>query len=139
METVNSISEILDFAIAREVEAYKLYKFMAVHMSNPEMRQVCDDFAREEQEHRAKLKLMKADDSVANFNLTDYKMQPEVYMDMGYEDLLIFAIKKEDKSINLYRDLAKIVKDEESHKILLFLVKEETEHKERFEAEYIKH
>ena len=46
-------------------------------------------------------------------------------MDMDYEDLLVFAIKKEDKSIKLYNDLAKIVKDKDFRQVLLFLVNEE--------------
>ena len=46
MEVANSVGEILEFAIAREVEANQLYMYMAEHMTSPEMRQVCEDFAK---------------------------------------------------------------------------------------------
>lgn len=135
-DKINSVDEILEFAIAREVEANQLYMYMAAHMENPEMRQVCEDFAKEELEHKDKLELMQIDEAVTDFNISNYVMDEGNPMGMDYEDLLVFAINKEDKSINLYRDLAKIVKDEESHKLLLSLVQEETEHKQRFEIEY---
>ena len=57
---------------------------------------------------------------------------------MYYEDMLLFAIMKEDNSINLYRDLAKTIRNADSRKVLLSLVQEEIEHKQRFEIEYKK-
>ena len=139
-DNISSIDEILEFAIAREVEANQLYTYMATHIENPEMIQVCKDFAKEELEHKAKLELelMKIGEVVTEFNISNYLMQAGDPMKMCYEDLLIFAIKKEGKSINLYTNLAKVVKDEESRKVLLSLVQEETEHKQRFETEYDK-
>ena len=109
-------------------------------MENPEMQRVCEDFAKEELEHKAKLELelIKIGDVVTEFNVSDYVMEAGSHMDMSYEDLLVFAIEKERKSINLYSDLARIVKGQESRKVLLSLVQEETEHKQRFETEYQK-
>ncbi|MHC4124038.1 MAG: ferritin family protein [Planctomycetota bacterium] len=138
MATVNTVDEIIEFAITREAEANQLYVYMASHMTNPEMRQVCEDFAKEELEHKAKLELelMKAGKVVVDFNISDYVMEAGDPIDMRYEDLLIFAIKKEDKAVNFYRDLAKIIPSKESREILLSLVQEETEHRKRFESEY---
>ena len=53
----NSVEEIFEFALSREIEAYELYKYMAVRMTDSAMRQVCKDFAKEELKHRAKLEL----------------------------------------------------------------------------------
>ena len=138
-DNISSVDEILEFAIAREVEANQLYLYMATHLTNPEMQLVCEDFAKEELEHRAKLELMKTDEAIAYFDISDYTMEPRrADMEMDYEDMLLFAIKKEDKSISLYSDLAKTVQDEDSRKVLLSLVQEETEHKQRFEIEHNK-
>ncbi len=79
---------------------------------------------------------MKIGEVVADFNISNYVMQGGEPIEMDYEDLLVFAIKKEDKSINLYSDLAKIVKDKESREVLLSLAEEEAKHKARFEIEY---
>ena len=138
MAHVEKTKDILTFAIEREVEAHELYIYMAAHMTNPEMRLVCEDLAKQELEHKAKLEqeFIKIDQTVTDFNISDYVTAADNPMDMDYEDLLIFAIKKEDRSINLYSDLAEIVEDKDSREVLLFLVNEETGHKQRFETEY---
>ena len=138
MDKVDSIDEILEFAIAREVEAHQLYMYMAGRMENPEMRKVCEELAKEELEHKAKLELevMKRGEVVSGIYVSDYMTDAGDEIDMDYEELLIFAIKKEDISVNFYTDLAGVVKDEESREALLSLAEEETEHKQRFEVEY---
>jgi len=138
MENISSIDEILEFAISREVEANQLYISMAKSIENPEMREVCEDLAKEELEHKAKLELelMKKGEVVSDFNISNYVMDVDNNMDMDYEQLLLFAIKKEQLSIDIYTDLAAIVKDKESRDTLLSLAEEETEHKQRFEIEY---
>lgn len=138
MEYISSIDEILEFAISREVEANQFYISMAKSIENPEMREVCEDLAKEELEHKAKLELelMKKGEVVSDFNISNYVMDVDNNMDMDYEQLLLFAIKKEQLSIDIYTDLAAIVKDKESRDTLLSLAEEETEHKQRFEIEY---
>jgi len=138
MSEVNSINEILEFAIAREVEAHQFYTYMASRAKNAEMAQVCEDFAKEELEHKAKLELevMKRGEVVHELNVSDYMMDVGDEMDMDYQELLLFAIRKEQISIDLYNDLAAVVKGEESREALSALVEEESEHKRRFEVEY---
>jgi len=138
MSEINSIEEILEFAIAREIEANQLYMYMAGRAKNPELAQVCKDLAKEELEHKAKLELeiMKRGQLVVDLSIPDYVIEAGNDLDMDYQDLLVFAIEKEQVSIDLYNDLAFVVKDEESREVLLSLVAEETEHKRRFEAEY---
>ncbi|MHC4574425.1 MAG: ferritin family protein, partial [Planctomycetota bacterium] len=48
MKRFSSTDEILDFAIAREVEANEFYMQLAERMDNPAMRKVFDEFAIEE-------------------------------------------------------------------------------------------
>ena len=138
MDKIDSVDEILEFAIAREVEANQLYTYMAGRMENPEMRKVCEDFAKEELEHKAKLELevMKRGEVVHDFDISNYMLDVGNKMDMDYKELLVLAIKKEEISVDLYTDLAAVVKDKESHEALLSLAEEETEHKLRFENEY---
>lgn len=138
MDRIDSVDEILEYAIAREVEANQLYTYMAKQTENPEMSKVCEEFAKEELEHKAKLELevMKRGQVVSDFDISDYMMDVGNEMDMDYEELLVFAIKKEEISVSLYTDLAAVVKDKESRETLLSLAQEETEHKLRFENEY---
>jgi len=138
MDRIDSVDEILEYAIAREVEANQLYTYMEKRMENPEMSKVCEEFAKEELEHKAKLELevMKRGQVVSDFDISDYMMDVGNEIDMDYEELLVFAIKKEEISVSLYTDLAAVVKDKESRETLLSLAQEETEHKLRFETEY---
>ena len=138
IDRIDSVDEILEYAIAREVEANQFYTYMAKRMENPEMSKVCEEFAKEELEHKAKLELevMKRGQVVSDFDISDYMMDVGNEMDMDYEELLVFAIKKEEISVSLYTDLAAVVKDKESRETLLSLAQEETEHKLRFETEY---
>jgi len=142
MENFESVDEILDFAIGREIEAIRLYIDLAGKVNKPEMREVLKDFAKEEQEHKIKLEDAKAvgmvlrDEEVASLGIADDVEGGEFHPDMSYADILLFAIKKEDASVKLYTNMAKIAQDEEVKDMLLQLAQEETEHKLRFEVEY---
>jgi len=96
MENASSIDEVLEFAIAREVEAYQLYRYMAEQMHSPRLRQMCIELAEEELEHKAMLELevMKIGRVVCDFDWSDYIMDAGEELDMDYEQLLAFAIKK---------------------------------------------
>lgn len=138
----NTIDEILDFAIGREIEAIQLYKDLAVKVDKPEMRKVLIGFIREEQEHKIKLEDVKAggivlsDEEMGSLDIADDIEGGEVRPDMSYADILVFAMKKENVSVQLYTDLAKVVQDEELKDMFMWLAQEEAEHKLRFEMEY---
>jgi rubrerythrin len=57
MAKVNADSEILEFAIAREIEANKLFLALAERVDNAAIRKVLEDLAAEELEHKEKLEL----------------------------------------------------------------------------------
>jgi hypothetical protein len=59
MDALDNVTEILDFAIEREIESAQFYTNLAVRVENPTMQQVFRDFAREEQGHKAKLTAIK--------------------------------------------------------------------------------
>ena len=143
MAELNSIDEILEFAIAREVEAHELYGYLAQRVESLEMRKVCEEFAMQELEHKAKLEfeMMKAGKVVLDgnqpvLNMSNYIEEIGEPINMNYKELLVFAIKKEETSVRLYSDLANIVGDEESHEVLLELADEEDLHRLRVEIEY---
>ena len=142
MESFNSVDEFLDFAIGREIEAFKLYTELAGRVEKPEMRKVLEDFAEEELEHKMKLKAVKAGElvlkkeEVGSLGIADYVVGGEARPDMSYTDVLVLAMKKEDVSVRLYTDLAERVQDRELKDMLLLLAQEEAEHKLRFEVEY---
>jgi len=144
MGKVNSDEEILEFAIAKEVEAYNFYLALADRVDSPEIRKVFEGLAEEELEHKSRLELevMKTGKTVAAKNLharpdREYIISDnQSLLDMDYKDLLLLGMEKEEASFRLYVNMMPTVQDEESQEVLLALAEEEVKHKLRFETEY---
>ena len=145
MGKVNSDQEILEFAISREVEAYYFYLALAGRVDDPRMRQVFEDLAAEELEHKAKLELemiktgktMPAQQMPSGRPESDYILSDtDSLLDMDYTDMLLLGMEKEEAAFRIYVNLIPNVHDEESREILLALAQEEVRHKLRFETEY---
>lgn len=144
MEKVASDDEILEFAIAREVEAYNFYMALAERVESPEIAKVFEDLAKEELEHKAKLELevVKTGKTLpAAQKITipehDYIISDvNSALDMDYKDVLMLGMEKEEASFRTYVNLIPSVHNEESREVLMALAEEEVKHKLRFETEY---
>ena len=140
----NDYVEILELAIAREVEAYNFYLALASRVEDQQIRKAFEDLAKEELEHKAKLELevMKTGKTVV---VEEKPLRPERSyilsdnespLDMDYKDMLLLGMEKEEAAFRTYVNLAASVQDEESREVLLALAEEEVKHKLRFETEY---
>ena len=131
---------MLEFAIAREIQAYRFYQALASQMDNIQTRAIFEELAREELEHKAKLELeiMKQGSVVNSWPVDETETEFEGGADMNYREILLLGIQKEEVSFALYVELLMAVKDYDRRKVLLALAQEELEHKRRFEAEYEK-
>jgi rubrerythrin len=133
--------EILEMAVAREVDANRFYLALAERVENPRIRKVFEELAAEELEHKAKIELeimktgrvVNKDKTPAGFkdDRADY-VPPEIEMD--YKDILLMGMQKEDASFRLYVDLAGMATDAHSKEIFLALAQEEAGHKLRFQT-----
>ena len=147
MKTFDSIPELLDLAIKEEEEAAAFYSALAEKMDRPWMKQAFEDFAREEQGHKARLEAVKRGEyafgseakQIQDLGLADYLVAEEPTPDMNYAEALILAMKKEKAAYRLYLDLATIAEAEELTELFLALAAEEAKHKLRFEIEYDDH
>lgn len=143
MKEFNSAEEILDFAIAGEIEANEFYLDLAAKMHKPAMKKVFEEFAAEEASHKAKLEAVKtaqfeigAGQDVPSLGIADYSVDTKPTPDMSYADALILAMKNEKAAYRLYLDLASVASAEELTSLFLSLAQEEAKHKLRFEIEY---
>ena len=145
MTKVNSDQEILEYAISREVEAYYFYLALAGRVDDPRMRQVFEDLAADELEHKARLELemIKTGKTMAEKQMpsgrpeSDYIISDsDLPLDIDYTDMLLLGMEKEDTAFRTYVNLIPNVKDGESREVLLALAQEEVRHKLRFETEY---
>jgi len=140
----DSWNEILEFAVSKEIESYHFYLALARHVDTAKMRDVFEELAQEELEHKAKLELeiIKTGRSVAARHDpagpdSDYIVSNGQFpLDIDYKDLLLLAMEKEEASFRTYVDLVATARDEPTRELLLALAEEEVRHKLRFKNEY---
>ena len=145
MGNVDPSSGILEFALSKEIEAYHFYMAVARRVDSPKIREVFEELAAEELEHKAKLELelMKAGKVVPD----GYESEPgpdsdyivdedDALLDMDYRDMLLLAMEKEKAAFRTYVNLMAQTRDEQTQELLLALAEEEVKHKLRFETEY---
>jgi len=137
-------SEIFEYAIAREIEAYHFYTALAQRVDNPQISKVFEELAEEELEHKAKLELevLKTGRTLAPpkeiIKEHEYIISndPSAPLEIDYKDILLLGMEKEDAAFRTYVNMLAAVSDPESREMLLALAQEEVKHKIRFEIEY---
>lgn len=144
MGEVSTIGEVIEMAIAREIQAAQFYVELADRAVNPAMRALFEHFAEEELRHKARLELeMMKEGLVAitvgrlfDVEAPDYGVEEEIGSQMEYKEALSVAIRKERGSFRFYAELAGVVAERHMHEVLLDLAEEEARHLIKFEAEY---
>jgi len=139
---LDSLDEILRFAIRKEADAAAFYK-MAADRSTPGVKETFRELAKMEEGHKKKLEgfdlkkvgQMKLEET-KGLGMSELMEDVSYSSDMSYADLLRMAIKQEEKSQQLYASTAKISPEPSLKKLLLILAQEESTHKERLEKIY---
>lgn len=141
---LDSVDEILRFAIRKEADAAAFYR-MAADRSTPGVKKTFEELAKEEDGHKKKLEgfdLKKLDQmelkETKGLGISETMEDVPYSSDMSYADVLRMAIKNEEKSQHLYASTSKIVSEPTLKKLLLTLAQEESTHKERLERIYDK-
>jgi rubrerythrin len=70
--------------------------------------------------------------------ISNYTLEEDYSPDMNYQETLLLAIKREEKSVKLYQDLSKRAAEPELKKMFQVLAQEESKHKLNLETEYDK-
>jgi rubrerythrin len=139
---LDSLDEILRFAIRKEADAAAFYK-MAADRSTPGVKKTFKELSKMEEGHKQKLEKFDTK-KIGQMKLRKTKglgmseMMDDVPFssDMSYADLLRMAIKNEEKSQRLYLSTEKMVTEPNLKKLLLILAQEESTHKEKLEKIY---
>jgi rubrerythrin len=142
-----SLDDILDYAIAKEKEARDFY----LEISNEETlsgnRRLFQDFSKEEEKHVTLLEGLKAGGVVQGVEDYEFKWikdikRSDLVLDidyrkgMHYRDILMLAIKREEKALKLYNDLLAQAETPEGAKVFKILCQEEAKHKLALESMY---
>jgi len=143
MSTFESVDAALDFAIAREEEAFDLYHGLASQATDPELVTLFTAFAKVEAGHKQKLEGIKEGSiniplrrRVVDLKIADYLVDVEPSANMSFQDALVLAMKREQAANALYTNLAATIEDAQLSELFTQLAKEEATHKLRFENLY---
>jgi len=139
----SSVDDVLDFAIKNEEEAEQFYMQLSKIVDDSHMRKMFEGFAREELGHKKKLEgvkegkfLVPSEKKVLDMRIADMVEDIQPHPDMGLQEALVLAMKKEKAAFALYSALASATDDPKMRGTFEMLAEEEAKHKLRFEIEY---
>jgi rubrerythrin len=144
----SSITDIVDYAIEKEIEAAQFYEEAAGNIELVGASQVLKEYAAEERKHEQILKDFKGNkakvteykfEKIQDIKRSDFLVEMTYRPDMNYEDLIRLAMKREEKANQLYLVLAKSADDANHAQFFEMLAQEELKHKNALEKLYDDH
>jgi rubrerythrin len=141
------LNAIIDFAIEKEKEAADFYDTVSSEERMSGKKEMFKEFAVEERKHRRLLEKFKAegiDQSIKKYKLkwiadikrSNFINDIEYRKGMPYNEMLMMAIKREEKALNLYNVMLGRTEDPHGQKIFKILCQEEAKHKLVLETMY---
>lgn len=140
-----SVEDIINFAIEKEKEAVSFYKDLSELETASGAKETFQKFSKEEEKHVTMLEnFLKnkklADEyqfkNITDLKISDYLVDVKYDKNMSYPDRLRLAMKREEKSLAMYKELSSQANDNEQLKIFNILAQEEATHKQIIETIY---
>lgn len=142
----SNFENIIQFAIQREEDACRAYGEMSTVSETPGLKELLLELQAEEKKHKELLQGITSKDignlethKVVDLKISDFLTEEPPTPDMNFQDLLIFAAKKEQQAVELYSSMKAAVNSNELKKLFDFFVEQEKEHKLKLETEYEKY
>ncbi len=141
----DELTELLDTAIYKEIASQAFYSAGQSRTEDPGAKVLMKELAEEELKHSQLLKNVKEkglnqsswrQDEVPNLRISEYLTGGETLKGAGMQDTLIFAMKREQQSIEFYSRLMSVMRDEAAKRMCERLVRQELRHKLRLEIFY---
>ena len=132
---------IVDFAVEKEIEAAAFYEEAAANESREETRQMFLEFASEEKKHQYLLQNLDCKGECAlvthdyqfkwirDLKRSDLMVDIVWHKNMSYRDILLLAMKREEKALKLYNEMHQQSETETARNIFKILCQEEARHK----------
>lgn len=141
----NEFNKILDFAVEREEEAIRFYQELQEMVQFSEKLDLLNEFEAIERSHirvlenirsKTSVELNSAPVEIENLAISDYLVEVSPTPEMSFQDILITAMKREEKAAKLYTRLAEGATDGGIRTLFSKLATEESKHKLYFEKLY---
>jgi rubrerythrin len=142
-----NLEAIVDFAIEKEIEAAEFYSNLSNEETFSGSSKMFGEFAAEERKHERLLQEFKTKgvtESMQVYQLkwitdikrSDYVVELEYQKGMAYHEILMLAMKREEKALKLYNDFLEQTETEDGKKLFKILCQEEAKHKLVLETMY---
>ena len=141
----DELNELLDTAIYKEIASQAFYIAGQSKTQDPVARALMKELAQEELRHAEWLKDLKDKgaekltwhrERVPNLMISEYLTGGDTLENVGLQDVLIFAMKREQQAVEFYSKLMGVVRNEAAKHLCERLVHEELKHKLRLETVY---
>ncbi|OGP55626.1 MAG: hypothetical protein A2Y65_00470 [Deltaproteobacteria bacterium RBG_13_52_11] len=145
---LETLQDVLTFAIRREDDAQKLYLMFRAMVKDPGAKALLQDLANYELGHKkllenvlkvGKVGRIGGKGKIADLHLSDYMVAEDINHDSSPQDVMLFAIKKEQEAYSIYHMLLGNYVGTELEELFSRLAQEELGHKETLEREYEEH
>ena len=139
------LAELLDTAIYKEIASQAFYIAGQDKTDDPGARALMKELAQEELRHAQWLEALKEKglrdegwhrEKVANLLISEYLTGGDSLEGAGVQDTLLFAMKREQESIEFYSRAMGAMRDETAKHLCEWLVHEELKHKLKLEILY---
>ncbi|MBS7620240.1 ferritin family protein [Candidatus Bathyarchaeota archaeon] len=141
-----SLDEILDLAILMEDQSIQIYTSAQDKVVNPGSKEMLKTLVIEEKGHKKRLleikekaKLLEKFSSIEkiqDLKIADDLVKEPLSAESGYQEILVFAAKREKETHDMYINLAKKYKGSGVENTFMMLAQEELKHKYLLEKEY---
>ncbi len=136
------IEEILQKALDKEQEAHDFYARASDAVKNPGGRVLLRELAEEELKHCEFIRKVKATKSwpellvKQELHITEFLIDKPINPESGLQEILIFAMKREEKAANFYAKMLSQAGDGGLRSLFERLRQEELNHKAMLEGLY---
>lgn len=145
MSKAITVKQALEIAINEEKKAYQLYMETSEKLTNLGSKQMLSELAQQELGHQKtlekiitaeKYELLGKNIDQNRLGISEFLDSSELHAHANPQEVLIFAIKEEEKAINFYVEMKADFSGTELEKVFERLAAEERLHKQRLEMEY---
>jgi rubrerythrin len=148
METEWTVERALNLALRKEEESIQLYQSAQEKLTKyPASKTFLQDIIKEEKQHREKiLQILKdpallkemgqSETKIQDLKIVDYIEDVPLSPDADYQQILIFAGKREKTAHDFYMWFANRNQGTKIYNLFIKLAQEELKHKLQFEKEY---
>jgi len=142
-----TLKKALKFALNMEEESIELYTSAKEKVMNPSSKVLLHDLASEEEKHKKKIleamrdpenvrEIGSLETKIPDLKIVDYLEDVSLSPDADYQQILIYAAKREKATHDFYMELAGKYLGKQIGRMFAKLAREELGHKYILEQEY---